>query len=320
MIEFATPIAFAALPLPLLVRRLLQQQRSTAAALRLPDAMAGRSRAGNTEDAGSGQSSLLIAAAAWVALVTALAGPQLPQPAAALPMSGREIVLVLDFSGSMERKDFTLGGVSASRIDVVKHITSDFIRRRAGDRVGLVLFAEMPQVAAVPTFDLAAVESVLMDTEIGTLGRSTAIGDGLGLALKLLDGSQSESRAVVLLSDGTTTAGEVSASSAAALAEALGIRVHTIALGTDEEITGSAGAASLVDVVALKDIADRSGGEAFRVRSTTDLEQVTATIDRLETERSVGAPVAIARDLWAWPAAASLMLCLVGFAIGRRSR
>ncbi len=205
---------------------------------------------------------------------------------AALPMSGRDIMLVLDVSGSMEAKDFTLDGQPVRRLDAVKAVTRDFLRRRAGDRIGLVFFAENAELAAVPTFDIAAIQDVLADTEIGMLGRSTAIGDGLGLALKRLKDSSSASKVVVLLSDGANTAGIVSAQAAAQLARALGVRVHSIALGSDT--AAGEGAAEQVDAAALEAIAATTGGEAFRVRTTDDLRTVTAAIDALEPARIAG--------------------------------
>lgn len=316
----ATPLALLALPLPLLVALWWRRAAAPPARLRVPagliDGAAAETRAGD-----GGRRRLVLASLAWALLVFALAGPRTVMPTAALPISGREIILVLDFSGSMERRDFVLDGAEVKRIDAVKAVGAEFLRRRAGDRVGLVLFAEEAQLAAVPTFDLAAVERALMEAEIGLIGRSTAIGDGLGLALKRLETSEAPSRTVVLLSDGTATAGAVTAEAAAALASELGITVHTIALGSDAAEEGSEEMKTTrVDTEALGAIAAASGGAAFRVRSTDDLRAVTDAIEGLEAGRTPPAPVAIARELWPWPAAAALVLCLAGFASGRGFR
>jgi Ca-activated chloride channel family protein len=322
MLGLATPLALLALPLPLLTR-LLPAARGETGALRVPSTLVGDGQGGGGRSgpAARRRLALILAAAAWVLAVVAFAGPQTVMPSAALPVSGRDLMLVLDFSGSMERKDFSLGGRPVRRIDAVKEVAAEFLRRRAGDRVGLVLFAENAELASVPTFDLAAVERVLRDTEIGTLGRSTAIGDGLGLALKRLKDPASPSRAIVLLSDGTATAGAVGALAAAGLAKSLGIRVHTIALGTDEAASEtSGGATSLVDTKVLAAIAAASGGETFRVRTTDDLRAVTAAIERLEASRATAPPVSVARQLWPYPAAAALLACLAGFAAERWRR
>lgn len=314
MPSLALPLALLALPLPLVAARLLRPSAAASAALRVPATILRENgRAGLSREAG-GRAPFLLAWAAWIALVVALAGPQIVTATAALPMSGREIVLALDASGSMESKDFVLDGMAVRRFDAVKAVARDFLRRRGGDRVGLVFFAEQAEVAMVPTFDLAAVEDVLMDTEIGMLGRSTAIGDGLGLAVKRLKESASPSRVIILLSDGTNTAGVVGADTAAELARELSIRVHTISLGTDD----AADPADRVDAPTLERIAQMSGGRSFRVRTLEDLRAVAAEIEAMEPVRFDGAPVSVARELWPWPAGAALLLCLIGFHVGRR--
>lgn len=317
MLSFATPLVLMALPLPLLVRWLMPHRAGAAAALRVPASLVGLDDGAVPSTAGAGTTRTVLAWAAWVLLVLAAAGPRTLLPDALQPMSGREIVLALDFSGSMEAKDFVLDGTVVRRIDAVKAVASEFLHRRGGDRVGLVVFAEEAQLAAVPTFDLASVAEILDEIEIGTLGRSTAIGDGLGLALKRLKDSPSPSRVVVLLSDGTSTAGAVGAEAAARLAATLGVRVHTIALGSDTTVEGELHGASIrLDEAALAAIAAASGGSTFRVGSTDDLRQVTASIDALEPIAFPSAPVAAARELWPWPAALALLLCLAGFAFG----
>ncbi len=171
----------------------------------------------------------------------------------------------------------------------------------------------------MPTFDLSAVDAALENATIGILGRSTAIGDGLGLAVKRLKDSVSPARVVVLLSDGTATAGAVGPRAAAELARSVGVKVHTIALGSAEELEGSSGAASLVDTATLKAIADIGGGEAFRVRSTEDLVAVTDAIDALEAGETQAPAVAIAEPLWTWPAGAALA-AMLGLVVLERRR
>ncbi len=315
---FAWPLAFALLPLPLLARWLLPARSVATGAVVVPESLAGRLTDGEAAAARAGRLRLALAALVWGLTVLAIAGPQRLLPASALPASAREIVLVIDLSGSMEQRDFMLDGKPARRIDAVKAVARSFVARRAGDRVGLVLFADEAEVAAVPTFDLAAVDDALDGATIGILGRSTAIGDGLGLAVKRLKDSPSPSRVVILLSDGTATAGAVGPRAAAELARSVGVKVHTIALGTDEELAGSSGAASLVDTATLKAIAEIGGGQAFRVRSTEDLVAVTQAIDGLEAGNTEAPPVAVAEPLWTWPAGAALLAMLALLAAERR--
>lgn len=315
---FATPLALLLAPLPLLALRLMPLAEAGAAVVTVPAAVAAALTEGEARAARRQRLNQLVAWLAWLLLVIALAGPQRILPAAALPASGREIMLVLDLSGSMEARDFTLDGAKVRRIDAVKAVSAAFLRGRAGDRVGLVYFAEQAEVAAVPTFDVEAVAAALESAGIGDLGRSTAIGDGLGLAIKRLKESTAPSRVVVLLSDGTSTAGAVKAETAAALARGLGIKVHTIALGTMETLEGSEGAGSLVDAATLEGIATVSGGEAFRVGSTEDLQAVTAAIDALEGGRAAAPPVAVAQSLWPWPAGLALAALVAVFVLERR--
>ncbi|WP_181706374.1 VWA domain-containing protein [Chthonobacter rhizosphaerae] len=315
---FASPLALLLAPLPLLAARFLPPRPAAAAAVVVPDAIAATLGSGEAAAARRDRTHRLLAWAAWLALVVAIAGPQRVLPSPALPATGREIVLVLDLSGSMEAKDFQLNGQPVRRIDAVKAVSADFLRGRAGDRVGLVFFAEQAEVAAVPTFDVAAVAEAMETAAIGDLGRSTAIGDGLGLAIKRLRDSTAPSRVVVLLSDGTSTAGAVRAETAAELARGLGIKVHTIALGTTETLAGSEGAGSLVDAATLEAIASVSGGSFFRVRSTDDLKAVTSAIDALEGGRAAAPSVAVAVSLWPWPAGAAVLLLAALFVFDRR--
>ncbi|MEJ1162011.1 VWA domain-containing protein [Prosthecomicrobium sp. N25] len=309
MTGFATPLALLLLPLPLLAARLLPPARGASAALVVPETVA----AGFAEARGSGLAAAgrrLVPWLLWAALVVALAGPRAVLPAPALPASGRDILLTLDLSGSMDRRDFLLDGRQVRRLDAVKAVAADFVRGRGGDRVGLVIFAEQAYVAAPPTHDLAAVVRAIEGAEIGIAGRSTAISDGLGLALKRLEPSTAASRVVILMSDGVNNAGTVKPMEAAGLARELGIRVHTIALGPRDLGEGD-GDPDVVDAGTLRQVAEASGGEAFRVKTTQDLKAVGAAIDRLETSRTAAPVAEVHRDLWPWPAGLALALALL---------
>jgi Ca-activated chloride channel family protein len=319
--SFASPWAFVAIPLPLVAAWLLKVRREQTRALRVPSSVV-------FEDLGGVQTGMLgdirnftvVLWAVWLLGVLALAGPQIVRPTAALPISGRDIVLALDLSGSMERKDFSFDGTSTRRMEVVKEIGATFLRGRSGDRVGLVMFADEPFLAAAPTFDLSAVETALRNVEIGTVGRSTAIGDGLGLSLKILQRSPAVSKVVILLSDGANTAGNVSPESAAQLAKKLGIKVHTIMLGTDtEENVSSAMITPKRDAVTLADIAKASGGESFLIKTNDDLHKLAASLDRLEVSTVAAPAVLVPHNLWPYPAGLALALCLTGFFAARRA-
>ena len=319
--SFASPWAFVAVPLPLLAAWLFKARREQARTLTVPASVV-YENIGTTQTGilGDMRSLSAILWTAWSLGVLALAGPQIVQPTAALPISGRDIILVFDLSGSMERKDFSLDGTPTRRIEVVKEIGAQFLRARSGDRVGLVMFADEPFLAAAPTFDLSAVETALRSVEIGMVGRSTAIGDGLGLSLKILRRSPARSRVVILLSDGANTTGGISPDSAAELAKNLGIKVHTIMLGTDiKENVSSATIAPKRDTVSLADIAKASGGESFLIRTNDDLRKLATSLDKLEASTVASLSVLVPYSLWPYPAGLALVVCLTGFFAARRA-
>ena len=317
MWSLASPWALALLPLPLLIAWLAPpRRRAFASALIVPERIADR-----LGGPGAGRfaalaalSSRLLPSLGWILLVVALAGPRQVSPSPALPISGRDIVLVLDLSGSMERHDFDLDGKPASRLDTVKSVAIDFVRHRAGDRVGLVIFAERAYFAAAPTFDLEGVVHVIEEATIGIAGRSTAIGAGLGLALKRLEPSQARSRVIILLSDGANNAGTVGPTDVAGLARDLGIRIHTIALGQNdlESVTDDPDA---VDTATLRRVAEVSGGTPFRVRTTADLQAVARAIDAMEANRTKAPPAEVYRDVWVYPAVTGFCLLLLQLAV-----
>ena len=311
--DLASPLALLLLPLPLLAAWLLPAEaQGSSGALRVPPTLVPEA-AGGSGVAARGRRRTLLTWTLWTALVVALAGPRLILPGIALPASGREIMLAMDLSGSMERRDFALDGETVSRLQAVKRVGADFIRRRAGDRIGLVIFADQSFVAASLTFDTASVARALEEATIGLVGRSTGIGDGLGLALRRLDprdtgtesGQPAEAKVVILLSDGANNAGQTTPRDVAALAREIGVKVYTIALGP-RDLANAEGEQDVVDVETLRDMAETSGGKAFRVKTTEDLIAVAQAIDELEGARAKAPPLPLRRDLWPWPAALAL--------------
>jgi len=307
--SLAFPLALLLLPVPFLVHRFLVKAGSVGAALHVPPGVfaAALSAAGRGDRTGRALLTL-----AWAALVVALSGPRVSETTDLLPFSGREIILVLDLSGSMIKKDFDLDGMPLSRLDAVKKVASGFVAARNGDRIGLVIFGERPYVAQPPTFDVGSVVRSIETAQIGISGRATAIADGLGLAVKRLEESGAATKVVVLLSDGVDTSGKVRASDVARLATGHNIRVHTIALGPDDLETRPR-SRDAVDAEALRSMAEIGGGTFFRVRTMADLEGMAATLDRLEPSPMRRPPMHYWRSLWVWPAGvAFLLLVLLG--------
>jgi Ca-activated chloride channel family protein len=249
--------------------------------------------------------------AIWALLIFALSGPRDLSPVPALKVSGRDLAIALDLSGSMVRDDFYLDGRQITRFDAVTTVGADFARRRGGDRVALIVFGSEAYYAAPFTFDVEAVAQRIETAQIGISGRATNISDGLGLALKRLERSEAATKVVILLSDGVNNAGATNPRGVAELAARMGVRVHTIALGPKDLESAEVGERGVVDAATLRSIAQISGGESFRVKTTEDLVSVTQALDRLEATESDGLAAEIYRDYWLWPAGLAVGLSLI---------
>lgn len=318
MFELAQPLALLLLPLPWLVQRFMAARSVGGRALVLPrrvgEELLARARRGGAGVAGVPlrDGALWLA---WGLLVVALSGPRDLAPVSALKVSGRDLAIALDLSGSMVRDDFDLDGRQVTRLEAVQTVGAAFARRRGGDRLALIVFGSEAYYAMPFTFDIEAVAQEIETSVIGISGRATNISDGLGLALKRMSESDAASKVVILLSDGVNNAGATKPLGVAELAADMGVRVHTIALGPKDLESAEEGERGVVDARTLRAIAEVSGGESFRVRTTEDLQQVAEALDRLEANDSDGLAAEIYRDYWPWPAAAAALLCL--FVIAR---
>ena len=314
--SFEFPLAFLLLLLPFVARHLLPPRVLATGAVRVPPAIAGQA-AEAASSAARNRASRALPALIWICLVLALAGPRAMQTLDLKLASGRDIVLALDLSGSMEKQDFNLDGQQISRLDAVKRVASRFVEAREGDRLGLVVFGDRAYVAAPLTHDVKSVARNVNGAVVGISGNSTAISDGLGLALRRLRMSDAKSRVIILFSDGVDTTGTVAPDDVARMADGFGIRVHTIALGPDD-LESNPTARDAVDSATLRRIAEDSGGRMFRVRTLDELQAVTRAIDALEPSPSRAPPTRIWRDYWIWPAAAAFLLALAALVLTRR--
>lgn len=320
MLSLAAPLALLLLPLPWLLMRILPPARATDPALIAPEAtVAWFARRAETRTGAATRITAALPWAGWLFLVAALAGPRLIVPTPALPVTGRDLMIALDLSGSMVREDFFLDGAEITRHDAVKRVGGAFVRGRGGDRVGLVIFGAEAYVAAPLSYDVETIAQVIEESVIGISGRATNIGDGLGLSMKRLAASEAASKVVILLSDGASNAGAARPRDVAKLAAGMGIRVHTIALGPKDKATAEAGERGVVDAATLTAMAEMSGGTAFRVRTLDDLEEVAQALDRLEATDRAGVPAEIYRPLWIWPAMVG-MFCLIAGPVAGRGR
>jgi Ca-activated chloride channel homolog len=313
MIEHAWPWLALALPLPLLLRWLLKP-RATAVLGGLRAPFAARLAQPPGAAAASSRWCAVLAWLAWVLLVLAATRPQWIGEEIEQPLTGRDLLLAIDTSGSMQVQDMQIGGAQVDRLTALKEIASEFIERRVGDRIGLILFGSNAYLQAPITVDRATVNELLDQSVIGIAGKDTAIGDAIGLALKRLRELDATERVLLLMTDGANTAGELEPRRAAELARDLGVKIYTIGIGADsmtiDSFFGSrqVNPSADLDEGALTDIATTTGGRYFRARDTQDLRKIYAEIDRLEPRAKPDANYRPVTELYALPLAVALLL------------
>ncbi len=319
MITWLWPWLALLLPLPLLVHRFWPPAYSEEPALRVPFfqrwQLLGRRQA---RRGGGSRTALLLLWLLWICLLLAAARPVWIGEPVELPKSGRDLMLAVDLSGSMRVEDMQVGNNLVRRVDAVKAVGADFIGRRQGDRVGLILFGSNAYVQSPLTFDVATVQQFLRDAQIGFAGQETAIGDAIGLAVKRLRERPAQSRVLVLLTDGQDTASTIGTMDAARLAQGLGIRVYTIGIGADQlalpGIFGSSfgsrriNPSSDMDEAALQEIAGMTGGRYFRARDPQELAGIYQLLDELEPIEQEAATYRPRQALGHWPLLLALLL------------
>jgi Ca-activated chloride channel family protein len=311
-----------ALPLPWLVRRLARPEAiDRDAALKVPSAGEFAELAGLRAPS-SGPWRLAALCAVWALAVLAAARPQFVGEPVALPMTGRDLLLIADLSGSMEEQDFQLNGQWVDRLTATKAVAKDFIGRRVGDRIGLILFGREAYLQTPLTFDRATVQTLLDESVIGLAGKETAIGDAIGLAIRTLDdaGVEQGRRVAILMTDGANTAGAVEPLKAAELAAQRNLVIYTIGIGADaltvrslfglRQINPSAD----LDEATLTGIAEMTGGKYFRARDTQEFLGIYALLDELEPAESDERGFRPIAELFYWPLGAAVLLAIVAAA------
>lgn len=314
MFEFAWPWLALLLPLPQLARWLLPAQPMPLQ-LRVPFLAQLATSPNQPISAPISLAGWLF----WLLLVAGLCRPQWLGESVELPATGRDLLLAIDTSGSMQTPDLELNQQKATRLDVVKWVVSEFIERRTGDRLGLLLFGERAYIYTPLSFDRKTIQQMLQESEIGLAGQQTAIGDAIGLAIKTLKDRPSSQRILVLMTDGQNTAGVMPPLKAAELAAKAGIKVYTLGIGADELDLGGMFfrqrvANNDLDETTLKRIAELTHGRYFRARSQADLQQIYQELDRLETIELKQDPLKPINELFYWP-----LLMATGLWILRRS-
>lgn len=314
--RFANPVLLGLLAaLPLLA--LLRGRTGRTGALLYPSADLVRA-IGRVVPASAGRARTALRLLALALLVVALARPQQGLGTAEVETSGIDIVLALDVSGSMRALDFELDGKRADRLEVVKSVVRRFIDARRDDRIGMVGFAGRPYMVSPLTLDHDWLAQNLERVRIGLIEDGTAVGSAIAASVNRLREQKAKSKVVILLTDGVNNAGKVEPLTAAEAARALGIKVYTIAAGTQGEapmpVTDRFGnervvmAPVEVDEKTLRAVAERTGGAFFRATDTETLEGIYQQIDQLERTAETVKRYEQYRELYHWPLLLGLLV------------
>lgn len=283
MLEFEFLWAFALLPLPLLIHFFSPHYREHSEAVRVPFFQ----RVASLGDEKPSQGSIvkqkktwqiIVVCLSWLLIILALAKPVLVKDPIVREFSARDMLLMVDLSGSMEEEDFTnADGENISRLDAVKAVLNGFIERRSGDRLGLTVFgnAAFPQTSF--TDDMKTVETLLDELQPRMAGPQTMIGDAIGLAIRLFDASTKDDKVAILLTDGNDTGSQMPVGKAAQIAADNDIVIHTIAMGNPETVGEKA-----LDLPLLKNISDITGGQFFVALNGDELNAIYDELDRIE--------------------------------------
>jgi Ca-activated chloride channel family protein len=272
-----------------------------------------------------------LAALRWLVLgafIIALAQPRLMKSATTVKASGVDIVVALDLSGSMISEDFVVRGQRVNRFNMARAVLKQFIDQRPNDRIGLVVFAVQAFIATPLTLDHDFLQENLDRLEIGTINADqTAIGDALSTALNRLRELKSKSKIVILMTDGQNNAGKVDPLTAAEAAQALGVKVYTIGIGTrglapmpvfmNGQKVGYRQMPVDIDENTLQKIADKTGGKYYRADNAERFQQIYAEIDKLEKTEAIINKFTQYQELFPWLVSFGLALLLVEVALGQ---
>ncbi len=326
MWSLAWPWMLLALPLPLLARSLLSPVTETQeAGLKVPSFKGFAVLTDRSEAEQLLNWRVWLAIIAWVLLVLAAARPERIGDELDVPVSGRNLMLAVDLSGSMDAKDFELGNRRVDRLTATKAVASDFIERRKGDRIGLILFGERAYLQVPLTLDRETVNILLMEAFIGLAGEKTAIGDAITLAVKRIyeQDAVGDEQVLIVLTDGANTAGEIDPIKAAELAQQIGLRIYTIGIGAEQmmvsSITGGlrpVNPSADLDEETLTRIAAITGGQYFRAKDTAGLQDIYRLLDEMEPVAEPEAGFRPVKSLYYWPLGGAFVLtvflCVMG--------
>lgn len=316
MYQLDFPWLLLLLPLPLLIWWLLPPHRETSASIRLPffDQVARAAGVEPTEGSVVPRRSwpqTIVEALAWTMIVLALSRPQFVEPPLEKTEPQRDILLALDLSQSMDTKDFAApDGTSTARVDAVRTVVADFISKRPGDRLGLIAFGDAPYPLAPFTMDHSLVRTMVEGLLPGIAGPRTALGDSLGLAIRMFDKTTVPQKVLILLTDGNDTASKMPPLKAAGIARNKGIVIHAIGIG-DPAATGE----DKLDTASLQKIASDTGGRYFFGGDQSQLQKIYDELDRITPQDQKQLSWRPRIELFFWPLGASVLLLGAWFGI-----
>ena len=311
-IEFVWPWLLVLWPLPYVVRRLLRPRarETTAIQARLPAlAQAAAENEGRQQHQHPFVQIMLWCI--WTALLLAAMRPEQLGNAVAAPSSGRELMLVVDISGSMNTEDMEIDGQTVNRLEAVKLVLHEFVAHRPGDRIGLVVFGSAPFLYVPLTFDHTTLMRMLLELQSGIAGNKTAIGDATALAVKTLCDRPADDRVMILLTDGANNAGELRPEVAAGIAAQYKVRIHSVGFGADSlRLPDGLGfdmqllnPSAELDEQTLQQLARATGGRYFRARDSGGLQEVYRSIDSMEPVKQNDLRLRPVTALYHWPLA-----------------
>lgn len=250
--------------------------------------------------------------------VIALARPQTGNAFVEVRASGRDILLLLDVSGSMEALDFEIEGKRVTRLDALKSVTKSFVKKRAGDRMGIILFGKHVYTQSPLTLDQNLIADFIDVLEVGMAGDGTALGDGIAVGLQRIETIEGNSKVLILVTDGVRTAGRLNPLEAADLAAKLGVKIYTIGIGGSgpapfavKSLFGSTAYQyqdTPLDEKTLRQIAEKTGASYFNATSTKELEQVYIELDTLEPREEIRNEFVEYKEQYFWLVAAVALL------------
>jgi Ca-activated chloride channel family protein len=307
------PWLLALLPLPLLIYWLLPAYKEEQSSLRLSFFMYISAAIGITPQPGAvvpktNWLQKILAPICWALIILALARPQRVEPPIQKIQPGRDLMLALDISQSMETPDFrTADGKRMRRVDAVKQVVTDFIHRRKNDRIGLIVFGQAAYPVAPFTLDHDACIKILKQTDAGMAGPQTMIGDAIGLAIKQFDSSDAKQKVLILLTDGNDTGSRMPPRKAAEIASQRGITIHVVGIG-DPHATGE----DKVDYATLGEIAKATDGKLFHGENRDELQKAYAILDAITPQNFKTLSYQPKTELFMFPLGAAVLL-LTGY-------